>query len=326
MFKLKNEYLTLGLLILLTMGLSACNTPHRLSGNGLKPSDLNTQNVVRLEKGEMEVVFADNAAFGEFHRARYNGIAELHHSAQDSSIFVPFYAGFNLEHIFGGDSLVELFEPRTHPMELYQVSDTEVMLYQSRTPLSNVESLTTFKLVPPHFIDVTYQFVIHDSEFFKHNYAGFFWASYIHAPEDKKIYFQGNKKSSNAVNWVSAYSNEHGVKSTHLSKQDPKSIYFAPNFNATLAAHFSEYKYERPFYYGRFHNMVLAFMFNPGEGIRFSQSPTGGGEKNPAWDFQFIVPDFEVGKEYSFQSRVMYKEFEGPDEVLAEFNLWKAEK
>ena len=116
------------------------------------------------------------------------------------------------------------------------------------------------------------------------------------------------------------------MKSTHLSKQDPKSIYFAPNFNATLAAHFSEYKYERPFYYGRFHNMVLAFMFNPGEGIRFSQSPTGGGEKNPAWDFQFIVPDFEVGKEYSFQSRGMYKEFEGPDEVLAEFNLWKAEK
>lgn len=90
----------------------------------------------------------------------------------------------------------------------------------------------------------------------------------------------------------------------------------------TLASHFSEYEYQKPFYYERFHNMVLAFMFHPGEGIRFSQSPTGGGDVNPAWDFQFIVPDFEVGKKYSFQARVMYKEFKGPDEVLAEYELW----
>jgi len=313
----------IGLLLLFTVLLSTCKTPHRSVDSGLKPPNLNAQNVIRLGKGEIEVVFADNSAFGEQHRAKYNGIAELYHSAQDSSIFVPFYAGFNLEHIFGGDSLVELFEPRNHPMQLYQVSDSEVQLYQSSTPLSNVESLTTFKLVPPHFIDVTYQFIIHDSQFFKHNYAGFFWASYIYAPTDKKIYFQGNKKSSNATNWVSAYSNEHGVNSTHKSKQDNESIYFAPNFNATLASHFSEYKYQKPFYYGRFHNMVLAFMFYPGEGIRFSQSPTGGGDVNPAWDFQFIVPDFEVGKEYSFQARVMYKEFESSDQVLAEYELWK---
>lgn len=313
----------IGLLLLFTVLLSTCKTPHKSVDSGLKPANLNAQNVIRLEKGEIEVVFADNSAFGEQHRAKYNGIAELYHSAQDSSIFVPLYAGFNLEHIFGGDSLVELFEPRNHPMQLYQVSDSEVQLYQSSTPLSNVESLTTFKLVPPHYIDVTYQFVIHDSEFFKHNYAGFFWASYIHAPADKKIYFQGNKKGSNAINLVSAYSNEHGVNSTHKSKQDNESIYFAPNFNATLASHFSDYEYHKPFYYGRFHNMVLAFMFHPGEGIRFSQSPTGGGEVNPAWDFQFIVPDFVVGKEYSFQARVMYKEFEGSDQVLADYELWK---
>ncbi len=313
----------LGSLFLLSILLGACSTPNISTGNSLKPDHLDTEKFIRLEKGELEVVFADNSAFGEHHRAKYNGIAELYHSAQDSSIFVPFYAGFNLEHIFGGDSLTELFEPRNHPMELYRISNTEVQLYQSATPLSGVESLTTFKLVPPHYIDVTYQFVIHDSQFFKHKYAGFFWASYIHAPADKKIYFQGNKKDSKATNWVSAYSNEHGVNSTHKSQQDTESIYFAPNFNATLASHFSEYKYHEPFYYGRFHNMVLAFMFNPGEGIRFSQSPTGGGDVNPAWDFQFIEPDFEVGKEYSFQARVLYKEFEGPDEVLAEYEIWK---
>ncbi len=94
MLKLKNEYFTLGLLLLLTTLLGACKTPHKSPDNGLKPVNQNAQNFIRLEKGEMEVVFADNTAYGEHHRAKYNGIAELYHSAQDSSIFVPFYAGF----------------------------------------------------------------------------------------------------------------------------------------------------------------------------------------------------------------------------------------
>ena len=105
-----------------------------------------------------------------------------------------------------------------------------------------------------------------------------------------------------------------------MREWDP--VYLAPNFNATLASHFSEYRYDRPFYYGRFHNMVLAYMFRPETGIRFSQSPTGGGDRNPAWDFQFIVPDFEVGREYSFQARIMYKEFAGQNDVLEEFEAW----
>jgi hypothetical protein len=208
-------------------------------------------------------------------------------------------------------------------MELYKVSDTEVSLYQSPTPLSNVESRTDFKLTSPEYIDITFRFIIHDRKFFKHGYAGLFWASYIHAPLDKKINFLGREGDSDSVGWIAAYSTEHGLKSTHIWKNEKATVYFASNFNARLASHFSDYKYEQPFYYGRFHNMVLAYIFHPAEGIRFSQSPTGGGALNPAWDFQFIVPDFEVGREYSFQSRMIYKEFEGTNDVLKEYKNWK---
>ena len=142
-------------------------------------------------------------------------------------------------------------------------------------------------------------------------------------PADKKINFLGNNNQSDSIDWISAYSTKHGLKSTHLWKQDKDPVYFAPNFNASLASHFSDYRYDQPFYYGRFHNMALTYMFYPEEGIRFSQSPTGGGELNPAWDFQFIVPNFEIGKEYSFQARMMYKEFAGADDVLEEFEAWK---
>ena len=290
--------------------------------SSLRPDNLHPQKVISMSNGVLDVVFVDNTAFGEEHRAGYNGIAELRHKSQDSSVFVPFYAGFNLEHIFGGDSLAELFEPRKHPMELYRLSDNEVLLYQSPTPFSGLESQTVFKLTGSHYIDVVFRFIIHEPKFFKHGYAGLFWASYIHEPSDKKIYFRGIEQGSDSIGWISAYSAQHGFESTHLSRNEKDNIYFSSNFNARLASHFSDYRYEKPFYYGRFHNMVLAYMFKPERGIRFSQSPTGGGELNPAWDFQFIVDDFEVGQVYSFQARIMYKEFAGENDVLAAFEAW----
>jgi len=314
------------ILCLGTIILSSCYTKKPghdpVAEYSLRPDKVEAQQVVRLSNGLINATFVDNTAFGEEHRAGYNGIAELTHKSQDSSVFVPFFAGFNLEHIFGGDSLVQVFEPRKHPMELYKISDDEVLLYQSPTPLSGVESQTVFKLGDSYYIDVVFRCIFHDGKFFQHGYAGLFWASYIHEPGDKKVYFRGNVKGSASIDWIAAYSSEHGLKSTHTGKKEENQIYFAPNFNATLASHFSDYSYDQAFFYGRFHNMVLAYMFQPEWGIRFSQSPTGGGELNPAWDFQFIVPDFEVGREYSFKARIMYKVFAGKNDVLDEFETW----
>ena len=54
-----------------------------------------------------------------------------------------------------------------------------------------MESIASFKLVAPHYIDFTYRFVIYDMEYFPYSSAGIFWASYINAPKDKKINFKG---------------------------------------------------------------------------------------------------------------------------------------
>lgn len=324
---MRNVSLLAGLgMILLCSCPGSKSGPDRADQPSLRPDSLEPQGVTSLSNGVISAVFVDNAAFGEEHRAGYNGIAALTHASQDSSVFVPYFAGFNLEHIFGGDSLAELFEPRKHPMELFKISSDEVWLYQAPTPLSGVESRTVFRLTDPHYIDVDFRFIIHEGSFFQHGHAGLFWASYIHEPADRKIYFPGHQEASDSVGWIAAYSPEHGVKSTHIGIREKDPVYFAANFNATLASHFSEYKYEKPFYYGRFHNMVLAYMFRPETGIRFSQSPTGGGDRNPAWDFQFIVPDFEAGREYSFKARIMYKKFAGEDDVLKEFEAWNQNK
>ncbi len=304
--------------IILIMGIG-CS-----SQNSLQPQDSVQNNNITLKNSDLEATFVDNQSFGSEHKPGYNGIAKLFHSAQDSSPFVPFYAGFNLEHIFGGDSLVQLFEPRKNPMSLYRKSENEVLLYQAPTPLSGMESLTSFKLTETNYIDITFRCIIHNIEFFKHDYVGLFWASYINAPKGKEINFLGLEKGDTAKKWILAYSEKHGKKSTHISIDDENDFFFASNFNVTLSNHFSDYKYSLPFYYGRFHNMVLAYLFDSSESevIRFSQSPTGGGATNPAWDFQFIIPQPEQGKEYSFRARIVYKPFISREDILEEYQSW----
>lgn len=280
-----------------------------------------------LEQGDLKAVIVDNGAYGE-HRKGYNGISELYHKNQDSNLFVPLFAGFNLEHIFGGDSLVSFFEPRVEPMNLKTISETKVVLHQPMTRISKIESWTTFELIGPHYIDVDFRFVVHDAEMFDHDYVGFFWASYINRPKELGIFFKGRKHNETEPgNWMYAFSEEHGKNSTHISDKDNFDTYFAPNFKIELASGMSDYIYTAPYYYGRFHNMVFGYLFTePEEGtIRMTQSPNGAGEGNPAWDFQYILPDFKTGKSYSFKTRLFYKEWISQEDVEQEYENWKKE-
>jgi hypothetical protein len=277
---------------------------------------------ITLKVGDLEATFADNEAFGTDHRNRYNGIAALTHHSATENLFVPAYAGFNLEHFFGGDFLEELFEPREHPMLLSQSDTYTVRLYQPATPRSKVETTHVFQMVPPHYIDVTVKICFHDLTPFRHGYAGLFWASYIHEPENRAVFFWGTSKDKPQPRWIEAFSETHGVKSSHLHFQDTFEPFYAPDFNATLANHFSDYRYLEPFYFGRSGQMVFAVFFDRVEGIRFSQSPTGGGKKIPAWDHHFLIQNPEVGKEYGYKARLMYKPFVSEEDVREAYRQW----
>jgi hypothetical protein len=70
-------------------------------------------------------------------------------------------------------------------------------------------------------------------------------------------------------------------------------------------------------------------MFGRSDGIRFTHSPSGGGYNaelqttNPAWDFQFIIPSYDVGKEYGFRARAVYRERCARQEVVQECVTWR---
>ena len=72
--------------------------------------------------------------------------------------------------------------------------------------------------------------------------------------------------------------------------------------------------------------LVLLFVFDQPQWLRFFSSPSGGGvgtlpdRSCPAWDFEWIIPEGEYmpGRDFTFRVRMIYKRFASDDDVLLE--------
>jgi hypothetical protein len=276
--------------------------------------------------GDLTAVIGDNSAAGA-HRAGYNGVWSLVHRTQAANLFVPTVAGLNFEHIFDGQKGADrdpkvFFEPRHAPMTFTRLSATEAELHQPPTPTFHLESWTRLGLVAPHYLDLTFR-CVPTQHAFGHGYIGLFWASYINAPEDKSIYFRG------AGLWQQLCTQRHNDESTVRHRDDPIDLKFSPGLGDALYKNLSPLRFDEPFYYGHFGTHTFVLMFDRTEGIRFTHSPSGGGVNrelqttNPAWDFQYLVPRYEVKKEYGFRARVVYRERLSRAEVVREFENWR---
>jgi hypothetical protein len=273
---------------------------------------------------QLTCVIGNNAASGE-HRAGYNGVFRMTAPGEAQPVFVPAVAGLNLEHYFDGrprssDAKV-FFEPRNAPMEFRKISAIRAELWQAATPVYGVESRTVFELKEPYYIDISYTGIPRKASL-TGGYLGIFWASYINGPLDKSIYFLGANSR-----WVQFATQLHGRDSSVRREGDDSELTKSDDAT-TLFRNLSPLRYAQPFYYGRFGDMVLIYIFKPNPFLRFAHSPSGGGQSssgddtNPAWDFQLVIPNPEAGKEYGMQMRVVYKRWAGRPDVLREAKLW----
>jgi hypothetical protein len=271
-----------------------------------------------FQVGDLTAVIGDNEGYAN-HRAGYNGVHRLTHRTNPKSLFTV--TGLNLEHIFDGDHELRgdntvFFEPRNAPMTFTKISESEAVLHQPPTPTFHLESWTRFKLVAPHYIDMTFRCKPHQ-HVFTNGYIGLFWASYIDAPENKSIYFRDDK------GWLQLCTQMHNDESTVLHVNDKTTLKFAPDTRPTLFKSLSPLRFNDPLYYGLLGSHQYILMFDRTDGIRFSHSPSGGGPDNPAWDWQFIIPEYKVAQEYGYRARVAYRERCSRDEVLKEYRRWR---
>lgn len=305
-----------------------CHAAHPLAAPGvtsLTNSDVayrvTDQHHVVLKGGGVTAMIVDNAAVDlpelPGHRAGYNGVASLTHRDRETNLFVPSIAGLNFEHIHDGTAagLKEKFEPRAFPMQLRIINDHTVELYQPPTGNWKLESCGRYALLEDGTIEYTFE-CIPRGDGYRHGYIGLFWASYIHNPEDNAIHFLGRPRGSDAPSkWIKAITPKHGVDSTHPPADYPDTIRIDPDFPLSLVGHRSPYVHTEPWYYGVSHSMAFVQMFRPGDQIWMAQSPSGGGQGNPAWDFQWFIPDYKIGEAYGFKMRAAYLPYESREQI-----------
>lgn len=286
---------------------------------------------VELNAGDLNVGVIDNAAHHELsgHRAKYNGLAWLKSVKRHENLFVPSYAGLNLELYFDGTETEpdHLYEPRCAPMSLRPVDDTAAILYQAPTPRFQVESWTTFQLVAPNYIDFHYRAIPRARTF--NGPMGVFWASYIERPEDLALRIP--IVDENGERWIRHSSPRHGVESTHRFPNDTIDLVASSVQQQYMYASssLSKWRLAKPYYFGVSHGMMYLFMIDEpmkpnGSVVRFTQSPSGGGSGCPAWDFQMIVPDYEVDTPYGLSARIVYKPFTSYRDIENEYAQWQA--
>lgn len=293
------------------------------------------QDFASLESAELQCEIGNNAPDGE-HRGGYNGVFRLTSIHQQETLFVPPYAGLNLEHIFHRRintlDRTELFEPRNAAMEFSMLNKRSARLHQPPTPLTRLESFTTFTLEGANAIDMEFR-CRPTADVFEDGALGLFWASYINAPEDKSMYFLRADSTLDAPQWQQFCTQYHNHDSTIIAPGDHFDWHFPETMmGTTLFSSFSRIQYAEPFFYGRFRNMVWIVMFADPAGVRLTHSPSGGGQTPdrtdtcPAWDFQWILPHVEAGHEYTLHVRVVYKLWEGREDVLQEYRSYQEKK
>lgn len=293
-------------------------------------STLSDNHYQELQNGSLRATIGDNTSSGS-HRAGYNGVWEQYHHSSPRSIFVPGIAGLNLEHLITGAELKSddaFFEPRRAPMQLNSAQPNQVELYQPPTPLTHVESWTTFDTKTDHCLDMNFRCRLH-RDLFPFGYIALFWASYIHAPQDKSMYFLGTLDGK-TEQWLQLSTQVHNDQSTVRFRDDTFEMKFADDGRPALFKSLSPLRFTKPFFYGHIDDLIWCVMFDRAMGIRFTHSPSGGGfhqerqTSNPAWDFQFVIEQPELNRDYGFRARTLLLPRCSREDLLAHFASWQS--
>jgi len=242
-------------------------------------------------------------------------------------LFVPTVCGMNYEYIspIDGDNYRE---PKDHPVELrVDEPGAAVTLYQSPTPSHHVESWMTYRVAGPHHLDWTFRYKLHEPSDSPTGYAGFFFANYIHQPENKSVYVL-SRDVYETLMWVQFCTLYQGKNAAVCWEEDPYDLSFNESDHGLFASR-APIRYHLPLMLGRRDHMAYVLMFEKPQGVVLCHGMGGGGfyddksDRHPAWDFFLYTRDPHANSTGQWRGRVIYKKFVDRQDILTEYQQYQ---
>jgi hypothetical protein len=253
--------------------------------------------------------------------------------------------GLNFEHIFNGttvDKDISMFTPRREPNYLLKKGARKATLHWPAEESSwGVDCTMTYAFADTDAIDMEFTAVPRRKKWPK-GYLAFMWASYMNRTVERPIHFwgtQGGKKR-----WLSLgedTDDAQGFETGTVAHADVAPLPYEPESQALNIIEHPGKRFVHPFYYGLIDGdhdlsttddkLAYILMFDQSEAIRFAMwnfiRDTDGNPDphSPAWDWQYVIRDPQIGKRYGYRMRVVVTPFSSHHDVLARYQAWATE-
>ena len=248
--------------------------------------------------------------------------------------------GLNFEHIFNGvaaDSERSKSTPRKDPCSLTVHSETSASLHwPAEGSAWDMECDLRYALSDDNAIDLEFK-VTPTADHFGQGFVAMMWASYMNHTRDRAIHFYG--MNAGEEGWVTfGEDTEDGFETGTVACHGVPRLPYEEGADTLNLTENPAKTFLLPFYYGLVDGdgdyateddtMAYIMMFDERESVRFamwnfiSNAAGDADTHSPAWDWQFVVRNPEVGKTYGYRARLVYKPFVSAEDVREEYLRW----
>ena len=288
--------------------------------------------------GEFSGTILDNAANADREGAGFNPLR--HRLYPQQNIYRDDAVGLNFEHIINGtarDQEICCFTPRRDRCSLVRRAETCFSIcHEAADSTWDIESEMRYTFPGGPCIDLEFSAIL-KSERFPLGYVDFMWASYMNRTRERRIHFYGMEGEREG--WVSfGDDTDEGFETGTVSHHGVEDLPYEEGAATLNILEHPEKKFILPLYYGLVDGdgepattedtMAYIMMFDQRTPIRFAmwnfiQDAEGKPDPHsPAWDWQYAIRSPEIGKRYGYRARVVYKPFEGREDVEREYRKW----
>lgn len=258
----------------------------------------------------------------------------------NQNLFHDDAVGLNFEHIMNGaakDAEICMFTPRKDACSLQQHSEYSAsIIHKAENSTWNIDSEIIYIFSGEHTIDIEFKVILREDRF-PLGYVAFMWASYMNCTLDRRIYFIGTNKGEEG--WVAfGEDTEEGFETGTIACDGVVDLAYEKDTKTLNIIENPKKRFTLPFYYGLAHGsgqinsqqdtMVYIMMFDQKESIRFAMwnfiKDSNGmpDTHSPAWDWQYVIRQPEINREYGYRARVVYKPFKGREDVKTDYASW----